>query len=83
MGILVVNLCMLVSCRMLFRETYNDLVLLQVGDFIMSGPELQLGFVLKVEDLIFLPGFVRQPKLLLIAICSPLLQRPLALLLSF
>jgi len=31
-----------------------------VGHFITSCPELLLGFVLKVEDNILLPGFVRQ-----------------------
>jgi hypothetical protein len=38
----------------------NGQVLLQVGYFIMSSPELQLGFVLKVEDNILLLGFIRQ-----------------------
>jgi hypothetical protein len=32
------------------RVTPNVRVLLQVGNFIMSRPELLLGFVLKVED---------------------------------
>jgi len=50
--------------------------LLQVGDFITYRPELQLGFVLKVEGKNFCLALFVQPKLLLIAICSRLLQRP-------
>ena len=48
-----------------------------------SRPELQLGFVLKIEEKELLPGFVRQPKPLLIANYSQLLQRnsPLAAIL--
>ena len=38
----------------------NESVLLQVGYFIASSPELQLGFVLKVEDNILSLGFIRQ-----------------------
>jgi len=54
----------------------NVRVLLQVGDFIMSSPELQPGFVLKVEDKNFCLALFVTLELLLIAICSRLLQRP-------
>jgi hypothetical protein len=53
--------------------TPNGGVLLQAGDFIMSCLQLQFDFILKVEDNILLLGFVRQPKLLLIANYSRLL----------
>jgi hypothetical protein len=42
----------------------------------MSRPELQIGFVLKVEDKILCLALFVKLKLLLIAICSRLLQRP-------
>jgi hypothetical protein len=42
----------------------------------MSRPELQLGFVLKVEDNNFCVALFVKLKLLLIVICSRLLQRP-------
>jgi hypothetical protein len=50
--------------------------LLQVGDFITSRPELQLGFVFKVEDKNYCLALFVKPKPLLIAKCSRLLQRP-------
>jgi hypothetical protein len=55
---------------------HNGQVLLQVGYFITSRPELLLVFCLKAEDNIFCLALFVKPKLLLIAICSRLLQRP-------
>jgi hypothetical protein len=46
--------------RKTLDRTPNESVLLQVGYFITSRPELQLSFVLKVEDNILLLGFIRQ-----------------------
>ncbi|MEP6514246.1 MAG: hypothetical protein ABJA79_10270 [Parafilimonas sp.] len=54
----------------------NFQVLLQVGYFITSRPELQPGFVLKDEVKNFCLAIFVKPKLLLIAICSRWLQRP-------
>ncbi len=48
------------------KFTANIRVLLQVGDFIPTRPELQLGFVYEFEDKNFCLALFVKPKLMLI-----------------